>query len=104
MLLVQVSMTGGDKMEASYFQDVVAGLSLDDLCLMGTLKDQDATDRFKAMQGDNLQRAVGLTEANYRKAMARMEAARMVERVSGIKPYRVYLTKWGLLALTTVKL
>lgn len=91
-------------MEGGYLQAVVDGLTLDDLRLMGTLKDQDATDRFKAMLGDNLQNVAGLTEANYRKALARMEAARLVERVPGIKPYRVYLTKWGLLALSMVKL
>lgn len=84
-----------------YFSDVVKDLSIDDMALLGTLHDKEATASFKALLNNEALNASGLSEATFRKVLYRLVANKFISIVAQKRQHSVYITQYGLAALTT---
>ena len=82
-----------------YFQHVVSRLNLDEMNVLGILTDDDATATFKSMKKKELYERSGLSEANFRKIIYRLDAISFVETVTGSKEHMYYVTNFGLMAI-----
>lgn len=79
----------------SYFNHIVSKLTIDDMNILGILTDNDATATFKAMKKKDIHKRSGLSEANYRKIIYRLDAINFIETVTGGKEHMFYITDFG---------
>lgn len=84
----------------NYFQHIVSRLTLDEMDILGVLTDHDATATFKAMRKKEVYEKSGLTEANFRKVIYRLDAINFLETVTGNKEHLYYITNLGLMAVS----
>jgi predicted transcriptional regulator len=82
-----------------YFQHIVTKLTIDDMNILGILTDNDATATFKAMRKKDVFNKSGLSEANYRKVIYRLDAINFIETVTGSKEHMFFITNFGLTAV-----
>lgn len=78
-----------------YFNHIVSKLTIDDMNILGILTDNDATATFKAMKKKDVHLKSGLSEANYRKIIYRLDAINFIETVTGNKEHMYYITTFG---------
>lgn len=83
----------------NYFHHIVSKLTIDDMNILGILTDQDATATFKALKKRDVYERSGLTEANFRKIIYRLDAINFIETVTGSKEHMYYITSFGLSAI-----
>lgn len=84
----------------SYFDYIVSKLDLNELKILGILYDNNAITTYKAMLKKNVIEESGLTEAKFRKSLTKLEANCFVEIVTGSKSHKIYLTDYGVSALS----
>ena len=92
-------MIGGDFL-TDYFSHIVKRLTFDDISILSILSDSEATAKFKSLKKSDLSNDSGLTEANFRKAIYRLDAINFVETVTGHKEHRYYITELGMKAIS----
>lgn len=78
-----------------YFDHILSRLTLDEMGILGVLLDYDATATFKAMKKKILFEHGGLSEANFRKIIYRLDALNFIETVSGNKEHMYFITGYG---------
>ncbi|GFN32569.1 hypothetical protein [Paenibacillus xylaniclasticus] len=83
-----------------YFRDVVRCLTIDDLRVMGYLLDNDSTTSFKAIKSNDVQKAIQMSEGTYRRIVYRLVANRFVDIVTIQKRNAIYITNYGVSALS----
>jgi len=84
----------------NYFDAVVGSLTIDDMYVLGTLHENDATAGFKAMPNTEIFRIVKFTEATYRRTINRLCANKLIETIGVSKQNLFYLTEFGRAAVT----
>lgn len=82
-----------------YFNHVASRLSIDEISLLAILTDEDCTVPFKALRKKEVYVRSGLTEANFRKVINRLDAISFIETVTGSKEHKYYITNFGLMAV-----
>lgn len=86
-------------MKNDYFQNIVNNLTLDDMNVLGILIDNEATATFKSMRKKDIFERSGLSEANYRKVIYRLDAINFIETVIGNKEHMLFITNFGIMAV-----
>lgn len=86
-------------MNNDYFQHVVGKLNIDDMNILGILTDMDATATFKAIRKKDVFERSGLSEANYRKVIYRLDAMEFIQTVVGGKEHMLFITDYGTMAI-----
>lgn len=84
----------------NYFNYIVSRLTLDDMNVLGILSDNEANATFKAMWKKEVFEISGLTEANFRKVIYRLEAINFLGVVTGKKEHMYYITTFGVTAIS----
>jgi hypothetical protein len=82
-----------------YFQQIVNRLTLDDLQVLTHLQDNEATATFKALKNQKLFELSSLSEAKYRKTIAKLASILFVETDSSEREHSLYITQYGLSAI-----
>ena len=82
-----------------YFDYIIKQLSIDEVSVLGILKDQDATAAFKSMRKSSLHEFSNMTLATFRKTIEKLKATSLIALVTARKEHKVYLTSFGLRAL-----
>lgn len=83
----------------NYFAEILSSLSHDDLKILGILNDEEANLKFKAIKKKTVGDISDLTEANFRKAIYRLEAIKFINVVTGQKEHKLFITDFGQRAL-----
>ncbi|MWV44855.1 hypothetical protein GRF59_14635 [Paenibacillus sp. HJL G12] len=84
----------------NYFEYVLSSLTIDDVFILGALQEAEATAGFKAVSNADLQKTVAFTEATYRRTINRLCANKFVETINVKKQNLLYLTEYGIAAVT----
>lgn len=82
-----------------YLQEIINKLTLDDVILLGTLYENEATATHKAMKKKTIIEISSLTEAKYKKSLYRLMGSCLIDIVTGITEQRVYVTDYGFIAI-----
>jgi predicted transcriptional regulator len=85
-----------------YFDYIIKQLSIDEVSVLGILKDQDATAAFKSVRKSKLHVSSKMTLATFRKTIEKLKATRLIDVVTARKEHKVYLTSYGSKALETL--
>lgn len=91
---------GGANIMERYFNYVISSLSINDMYVLGTLQENDATAGFKAMPNNQIVVNVKLTESIYRRTINRLCANKLIETISVEKQNYFYLSEYGIAALS----
>ncbi|OZB98122.1 hypothetical protein [Paenibacillus sp. XY044] len=83
-----------------YFEYVLSSLTIDDVYVLGALHEAEATTGFKAVSNSELQKTVSFTEATYRRTINRLCANKLIETINVKKQNLLYLTEYGVAAVT----
>jgi hypothetical protein len=94
-------MKGGTNME-QYWQHIIDSLTVDDANILGILLDSDSTTRIKAMQNANLCDKSELSEARYRKVVAKLIALKFIDVANDKKQYSYFINDYGQQALHSI--
>lgn len=86
----------------SYFDVVVASLTIEDTRVLGVLVSADATAKVKAMINKSAMDGANLSEALFRKVSTRLVALKFIEISTDYKEHAVYATPYGHAALSAV--
>lgn len=83
-----------------YFNYIASRLDLDELKVLGTLHDNDATAIYKGIFKKTLQEKCDLSDAIFKKILTKLSARSFVEIESSTKNHKLYITDYGLSALS----
>jgi RIO-like serine/threonine protein kinase len=89
----------GAAMYEKYFQQITNNLDVDDLMILDSLKEDDANVKFKAMKNTVLFERSGMSEAKYRKTIARLSSISFIEANTTNKEHALFITEYGMIAL-----
>jgi predicted transcriptional regulator len=84
----------------TYLESISERLSINELMVLGKLKDYQADAKFKSMRRSLLREKSNLTVADFRKVINRLEITNFIELVYGQKEHKIYITEFGKYALS----
>jgi predicted transcriptional regulator len=84
----------------AYLDEIAERLSINELMVLGKLKDYQADAKFKSMRRSLLMEKSNLTVADFRKVINRLEITNFIELVYGQKEHKIYITEFGKYALS----
>lgn len=78
-----------------YFESIIDRLSLNEIKILNILTSSESTNRFSAKIRSELYEQSQLTISEFRKCMNRLEAANLIQIVSGGKNHLVFVNEYG---------
>ena len=82
-----------------YFYHIVCKLTFDEMNILGVLSDQQANAVFKSIKRKGVQELSKLSDANFRKALYRLEANSLIEIYTRSQQHKLYISSYGESAL-----
>jgi folylpolyglutamate synthase/dihydropteroate synthase len=83
----------------NYLEHIINQLTIEEVAVLGILKDQDATAVFKSLRRSQLYECSDMSVATFRKTIDKLKATSLVDLVTARKEHKVYLTTYGIQAL-----
>jgi hypothetical protein len=83
-----------------YFENVVSGLTYEDINLLSILYDQDATIAFKSIRSKEVSQITGYTEAVFRRILYRLSGSKLIGVIPLNKQSGIYITSFGVEAIS----
>lgn len=84
----------------SYLDEISESLSINELSILGLLRDNNADAKFKSMKRSKLMEISNLSIADFRKVINRLESTLFIVIVTGQKEHKIFITEFGQYALS----